>query len=57
MRHQGLSPLLTALQFARSTEGNLTALVGAKTPAHLSEDLQVCSLAPWDSRTARELLS
>lgn len=47
-RRDGLSPAQTALQFARSAPGTLGALVGQKTSAHLSENLELAARAPWD---------
>jgi aryl-alcohol dehydrogenase-like predicted oxidoreductase len=41
-----LTAAQTALQYARSAPGNLAALVGTKSPAHLSEDLGVADVEP-----------
>ena len=41
------SRTVSALQFARSAPGTIGALVGAKGPEHLSEDLAVAALEPW----------
>lgn len=41
-----LTPAQAALQFARSAPGNLAALVGAKSPEHLSEDLGLAAIPP-----------
>jgi aryl-alcohol dehydrogenase-like predicted oxidoreductase len=46
----------TALQFARSAPGALTALVGQKRPEHLSENLRLAERPPWDADTFRSLL-
>jgi len=55
-KRQGLSSAQTALQFARSVPGTLAPLVGQKTTEHLSENLEVASLAPWDVGAFGELL-
>ena len=56
-RHPGLSTAQTALQFARSAPGSLGALVGQKRSDHLSENLELASLPPWDVTTFREYLA
>ncbi|HUI38140.1 MAG TPA: aldo/keto reductase [Thermoplasmata archaeon] len=52
----GLTAAQTALQFARSAPGTLGPLVGQKSPEHLSENLRVAELAPWDEARFRSLL-
>ncbi len=42
----GRSPAQAALEFARSTPGILTVLVGVKRPDHLAEDLAVAGWPP-----------
>ncbi|HYK92673.1 MAG TPA: aldo/keto reductase [Thermoplasmata archaeon] len=51
-----LSRAQTALQFARSAPGSRAALVGAKGPEHLSEDLQLAEVAPWSPETFQQRL-
>ncbi|MCI4360371.1 MAG: aldo/keto reductase [Thermoplasmata archaeon] len=45
------SAAIRALQFARAGPGTLAPLVGQKSPAHLSENLAVAGLEPWDRAT------
>lgn len=52
-----LSPAQTALQFARSAPGNLAALVGQKSPDHLSENLELAVRPPWDRAAFEALLT
>lgn len=52
----GLSAAQTALQFARSAPGALCALVGAKRPEHLSENLRVAEVPPWGPPELARLL-
>ncbi|HEV2519182.1 MAG TPA: aldo/keto reductase [Thermoplasmata archaeon] len=52
----GLSRAQTAVQFARSAPGTLAPLIGQKTPEHLSENLQVAELPPWDPARFHSLL-
>ncbi|MGI0140826.1 MAG: aldo/keto reductase [Thermoplasmata archaeon] len=47
----------SAIQFARSAPGALCALVGAKDPAHLSENLALAATPPWDAATFEEHLA
>jgi aryl-alcohol dehydrogenase-like predicted oxidoreductase len=51
-----LTPAQTALQFARSAPGTLTALVGQKRPEHLSENLRVAEQPPWGPEEFRRFL-
>ena len=44
----GLTAAQGALQFARSARGNLAALVGTHTAAHLAEDLALAATPPSD---------
>ncbi|MCI4373296.1 MAG: aldo/keto reductase [Thermoplasmata archaeon] len=53
----GLTAAQTALQFARSAPGNLTALVGQKKPEHLSENLDLASRPPWSESEFRGRLT
>jgi aryl-alcohol dehydrogenase-like predicted oxidoreductase len=46
----------TALQFARSAPGALSALIGQKRPEHLSENLRLAERPPWGPETFLELL-
>jgi aryl-alcohol dehydrogenase-like predicted oxidoreductase len=46
----GLSAAQTAIQFARSAPGTIGPLVGQKSPAHLTENLQLAERAPWERR-------
>lgn len=48
-KRRGLSPAQTALQFARSAPGTLGPLIGQKSSEHLSENLEVASVPPWDA--------
>lgn len=41
-----LKPSLRALQFIRSSPGILAPLVGQKTPAHVSENMEIMQVAP-----------
>ncbi len=52
----GLSRAQTAIQFARSASGTIGPLVGQKRAEHLSEDLEVASLPPWDHATFASML-
>lgn len=52
-----LSAAQTALQFARSAPGALTALVGQKRAEHLSENLAVAGMSPFDETEWRSLLN
>ena len=54
--HPGLSTAQTALQFARSAPGVIAPLVGAKSPEHLSENLDVAARRPWTPEEFAELL-
>jgi aryl-alcohol dehydrogenase-like predicted oxidoreductase len=54
---EGLSAAQTAIQFARSAPGALTALVGQKAPEHLAENLQVATLPPWTPAVFDRLLA
>jgi len=56
-KRQGLTPAQTALQFARSAPGTLGPLIGQKSSEHLAENLEVASLAPWDSAGFRDVLT
>ena len=56
-KREGLTAAQTAVQFARSAPGNLAPLVGQKTVEHLSENLEVANLRPWEAATYRELLA
>lgn len=55
-KRNGLSSAQTAIQFARSAPGTLGPLVGQKQSEHLSEDLELASLPPWDEATFRALM-
>jgi aryl-alcohol dehydrogenase-like predicted oxidoreductase len=55
-KRQGLSAAQTALQFARSAPGTLAPLVGQKSTDHLSENLEVAAVPPWDRAGFAELL-
>ncbi|MGP8077289.1 MAG: aldo/keto reductase [Thermoplasmata archaeon] len=55
-KRTGLSSAQTALQFARSAPGALSALVGQKDPNHLSENLDVAVRRPWDRATFDAML-
>ncbi|HXQ49274.1 MAG TPA: aldo/keto reductase [Thermoplasmata archaeon] len=52
----GLTAAQSALQFARSAPGTLAPLVGQKTPAHLSENLELASRPPWGETEFRARL-
>ena len=56
-KRDGLTSAQTALQFARSAPGTLAPLVGQKTAAHISENLEVASRSPWDPATFRSFLT
>ena len=56
-QRDGLTSAQTALQFARAAPGTLGPLVGQKTAAHLSENLEVAARPPWDAATFRSFLS
>jgi aryl-alcohol dehydrogenase-like predicted oxidoreductase len=56
-KRTGLTPAQTALQFARSAPGSLAALVGQKSPTHLSENLDVAVRRPWDRATFDSVLT
>ncbi len=56
-KRNGLSSAQTAIQFARSTPGNLAPLVGQKRSEHLSENLELAGRPPWEAATFRELLA
>lgn len=45
-----------ALQFTRSTPGLLSALVGMKSPAHVTENLTLGKIQPMDERAWRSVL-
>ncbi|MCI4369447.1 MAG: aldo/keto reductase [Thermoplasmata archaeon] len=51
-----LTAAQTAIQFARSVGGNLAALIGQKRTEHLSENLRVAELTPWDADRCRQFL-
>lgn len=55
-RHDGLSRSQTALQWARSAPGTISALVGQKRVEHLSENLELAARPPWDEATFSRLL-
>lgn len=52
-----LTAAQSALQFARSAPGSLAALVGAKTPEHVAENLAVASHPPLSEVEFRRHLS
>ncbi len=53
----GLTAAQTAIQFARSAPGTIGPLIGQKEPAHLSENLELAGVEPWDGREFRNHLS
>ncbi|MCI4358229.1 MAG: aldo/keto reductase [Thermoplasmata archaeon] len=52
----GLTRAQSALQFARSAPGTIAPLIGQKTAEHLSENLKVAELPPWEESRFRSLL-
>jgi len=46
-----------AIQFARSTPGNTTALVGMSQVAHVDENLALVPIAPSDPDVIRSLFA
>jgi aryl-alcohol dehydrogenase-like predicted oxidoreductase len=56
-KRTGLTCAQTALQFARSAPGSLAALIGQKSPTHLSENLEVAARRPWDRATFDALIT
>lgn len=56
-RREGLSAAQTALQFARSAPGTIGPLVGQKRAEHLSENLELAALPPWDLSQFRTLVA
>jgi aryl-alcohol dehydrogenase-like predicted oxidoreductase len=56
-RREGLSAAQVALQFARSAPGSLGALVGQKSPTHISENLEVAARPPWSAEAFGALLA
>lgn len=52
----GLTRAQTALQFARSAPGTLGPVVGLKRPEHLSENLRLAEVPPWDAPQFEALL-
>ena len=54
-KRPGLTAAQTALQFSRSAPGTLGPLVGQKRLEHLSENLEVAALPPWDEASFRAL--
>lgn len=53
----GMTAAGSALQLARSAPGTVGALVGQKTPDHLSENLAVCALPRWSADRVRSVLA
>jgi aryl-alcohol dehydrogenase-like predicted oxidoreductase len=53
---EGLTRAQSALQFARSAPGTIAPLIGQKTAEHLSENLKVAEIPPWDEAKFRSLL-
>ena len=53
----GLTAAQTAVQFARSAPGALSALIGQKRPEHLSENLRLAERAPWAESEFGRLLA
>ena len=56
-KRNGLSVAQTALQFARSAPETIGPLVGQKRSDHLSENLELAAVPPWDAETFRSLLT
>jgi aryl-alcohol dehydrogenase-like predicted oxidoreductase len=56
-KRRGLSPAQTALQFARSAPGTLGPVIGQKSSEHLSENLEVASVPPWDAAGFAEVMT
>lgn len=56
-RKGGLTAAQTAVQFARSAPGTIGPLIGQKTPAHLSENLEIAGRPPWDRAAFEAMLT
>ncbi|HYB79939.1 MAG TPA: aldo/keto reductase [Thermoplasmata archaeon] len=56
-KRNGLTRAQTALQFARSAPGTIGPLVGQKRAEHLSENLEIAALPPWDPAEFLELVA
>ena len=51
-----LKPSLRALQFIRSSPGVLAPLIGQKSAAHVSENLEIMKIPPMDESGFLELV-
>jgi len=52
-----LSPSVAALQFVRSTPGVLAPLIGQKSDAHVSENLEVMRIPPFSENEFQETIT